>query len=131
MILRGYEVEPLVNVVAFEETVGGERAVVGAGVGQEYGESVSEQELRVSSHADAVITEAVEQEDGVAVGVMGMDHPGAQDDVVGGGDGGIGEFGVKGGGGLAHRIGFGFGGRAAGGAERAVGEVNAARAAEG
>ncbi len=92
------------NVVALEEAVGGERAAartVGAGVGKEHGESVGEKELRVSDHADAVVAEAVEKEDGVPVRVMGMDRPGAENNAVGRGDGGIGEVGVEGVGGLA------------------------------
>ena len=51
MILRGEKVEPLVNVSAFEEAVGGEWAAagaVGAGVGEKHSESVCEEELRVS-----------------------------------------------------------------------------------
>ncbi len=54
----GEEIEPLVNVVAFEKAVGGELAsacAVGARVGEKDGESVSEEELRVSGHADAVV----------------------------------------------------------------------------
>ena len=77
MNLRFQKVDPLVDVVALEQAVGGERAVagaVGAGVGEEDGESVGEEELRVSGHADAVVAEAVEEEDGVAVGVVRMDE---------------------------------------------------------
>ena len=74
MILRFHEVEPLVDVVAFEQAVGGERAAadaMGAGVGKQNGESVGEKELRVSGHADAVVSEAVKEENGVAVRVGG------------------------------------------------------------
>ncbi len=51
---------------------------------------MGEKELCVSGHADAVVAEAVEEEDGVAVGVVGVDHPGAEGYVVGSGDGGVG-----------------------------------------
>jgi len=73
----------------------------------------------------------VEKEDGVAVGMMGMDDPGAERDAVGRGDGHVGEFGVEGVCGLAKFGGFVFGERAAGGVQRAVGEVDAADSAEG
>lgn len=73
----------------------------------------------------------MEKEDGVAVGMMGMDDPGAERDAVGRGDGHVGEFGVEGVCGLAKFGGFVFGERAAGGVQRAVGEVDAADSAEG
>lgn len=85
------------NVVALDQAVGGKGAVartVGAGVGQEHGESVGEEELGISGHAEAVVAEAVEEKDGVSVGVVGMDGPGAEGDVVGRGDGGVGEVGL-------------------------------------
>ena len=122
------------NVIALEQAVGGERAVadaMGAGVGKEHGESVGEEELRVSSHADAVVAEAVEEEDRVPVGMVWMDGPGAESDGVGGGDGSVGEVGVEGVGGVAHCGDFVFGERAASGMEGAVGEVDAADGAEG
>jgi len=92
VLLRGEEVEPLVNVVAFEETVGGEIASAGAvraRVGQENSEAVSEEELCVSGHAEAVVAEAVEKDDGVAVAAMRMDRPGTEGDGVWGEDGNI------------------------------------------
>ncbi|SPE28483.1 hypothetical protein SBA2_40046 [Acidobacteriia bacterium SbA2] len=134
VLLRVEEVKPLVNVVALEQAVGGERAVaraVGAGVGKKHGESVGEEELSVSGHADAVVAEAVEEEDGVPVGVVGMDGPGAEGDVVGCRDGCVGEVGVEGVGGVAHGRGVVFGEWASRGVERAVGEVDAADGAEG
>ena len=97
MILSLEEIEPLVNVVAFEQAVGGECAAtqaVGAGVGEENGESVGEEELSVSGHAEAVVAETVEQKDRVSVGVVGMNDPGAEDGVVGCGDGDVGEIGI-------------------------------------
>jgi hypothetical protein len=98
VILRGEEVEPLVNVVAFEEAVGGEWSsayAVGAGVGEKDGESVCEEELRVSGHANAVVGQAVEENCGVSVAAMGMDDPGAEEDGVWGCDGNVCEIGVQ------------------------------------
>ena len=134
MILCLEKIEPLVNVVTFEESVGGERAAafaVGAGVGEEDGESVGEEELSVSGHAEAVVAEAVEQEDGVSVGLVRMDDPGAEDDVAGRGDGDVDEIGVEGVDGLANSGGFIFGEFAAGRVERAVGQIDSADDAEG
>ena len=82
MILRVHEVEPLVDVVALQKAVGGEWAAadaMSAGVGKQYGESVGEKELRVSGHADSVVAETVEEENGVAVRVVGADDPRKQD----------------------------------------------------
>ena len=82
MILRVHEVEPLVDVVALEESEGGERAVavaMGAGVGEQDGESVGEKELGVPGHTDSVVAETVEEENGVAVRVVGADDPRKQD----------------------------------------------------
>jgi hypothetical protein len=98
MIVRVEKFKPLMDVIAFKETVGGEWAAagsVGAGVGEEDGESVGEEELRVSGHADAVVAETVEEEDVVAVGVMGTNAPGAESDIVRRCDRGVGEIGVK------------------------------------
>ena len=63
-ILRFQKIDPLMDVVALEQAVGGERAVaraVGTGVGEKDGESVGEEQLRVSGHADAVVAEAVQE----------------------------------------------------------------------
>ena len=91
--LRGEEVEPLVDIVAFEEAIGGELATacaVSAGIGEKHGESVGEEEVRVSGHADAVVGEAVQKNDGVTVAApMGMNDPGAEGDGVWGGDGNV------------------------------------------
>ena len=129
MILRFQEIEPFMDVVALQQAVGRELAAagaMGASVGEEDGESVGEDELRVSGHAEAVVTEAVEEEDGVAVGLVRVNHPRAERDVVGCGDGGVGQIGVEGVGSVADRCDFFFRERAAGGVERAVGEVDAA-----
>ena len=50
-----------------------------AGVGKQYSESVGEKEMRVSGHTDSVVAEAVEEENGVAVRVVGADDPRKQD----------------------------------------------------
>jgi hypothetical protein len=105
MVLRGEEVEPLVNVIAFEEAVGGEWAsacAVGAGVGEQNRESVSEEELRVSGHADAIVGEAVEEDYGVPVAAVRADFPGTEDDGVRGGDGNVFESGIEVVGDVAH-----------------------------
>jgi len=103
---------------------------VGARVGEQDGESVSEEELGVSDHAHAIVAKAMEQEDGVAIGVVRMDDPGAEGDVVGCGDSGVGQVGVKSLGGVAHRDGVLIGKWAAGGVEGAIGEVDTANSAE-
>jgi hypothetical protein len=105
MILRRQQVEPLPNVVALEQTVGGERAAAGAlraGVGEEDAVAVSEQQVRVSGHADAVVAEAVKEDDGISVSVPRMDGPGTEHDRVGRGDGNVLQIGVEGVGGFDH-----------------------------
>lgn len=104
-VLRRQPVEPLPNVVALEQTVGGERAAAGAlraGVGDEDAVAVSEQQVRVSGHADAVVAEAVKEDDGISVGVPRMDGPGTEHDRVGRGDGNVLQIGVEGVGGVDH-----------------------------
>jgi hypothetical protein len=98
VIACGEEVEPLVEVVVFEKAVGGEWAAAGAvsaGIGEQDGEAVSEEELGVSGHADTVIAEAVEKNNGVAVAVVRVDGPGAESDSVWRGDGDVFEVGVE------------------------------------
>ena len=121
------------DIVSLEKTIGGKCAsafTVGAGVGEEHGESVGQEELGVSGHADAVVAEAVEEEDGISAGVVRVDGPGAEDDVVWGRDGVVAEIGVEGLRRLADCGDFIFGERAAGGMEGAVGQVDAAEGAE-
>ena len=133
MILRLQEVEPLVNVVALEKSLGGERAAAGAvsaGVGEEHGESVGEEELGVSGHADAVVAKAVEENNGVSVWVMGAEGPGAKRDGVGRCDGDVGGIGVESLSGLADRGGFFVGEWAASRVESAVGDDDAPDYAE-
>ena len=57
--------------------------------------------------------------------------PGAEGDVVGSGDGDVGEVGVEGAGGVADCGDFVFGERTAGGVEGGVGQGDAADGAEG
>lgn len=105
VILSGEEAEPLVNIITFEKAVGGEltsTSTVGACVGKKHGESVSEEELCVSGHADAVVAETVEENDGIAVTVVGMDRPGAEGNGIGRGDGNVFEIGIELVSGLAH-----------------------------
>jgi hypothetical protein len=98
MRLRGQEIEPLVDVVAFQQAVGGQLAsadAVGASVGEQDCESASEEELRVSGHADAVVGYTVEEDHGVAVAVPRMDGPGTESDGVWRGDGNGFEVGIE------------------------------------
>ncbi len=55
---------------------------------------MSEEKLRIAGHAEAIVAETVEQEDGVVVGVARNDEPGAQGDGVRRGDGDIDDVGV-------------------------------------
>jgi len=85
MVPRGEPVEPLVNIVAFEEAVGGKGTAtpaMSAGVWEENGEAVSEQESSVAGHANAVVGEAMEEEHGVAIALAGLDDPGTQDNAI-------------------------------------------------
>src|SRR5579862_6183825 len=93
MILRIQEVDPLMNIEAFQQSVGSEFAAadaMSASVGKEHGEPVGQQELSVSRHADAVVTEAVEEEDSITVFLSRMDFPCAKCCAIGDGDGDVG-----------------------------------------
>ena len=88
----------------FEEAVGCERAAadaVSACVGEKDGELVREEELGVSDHAEAIVGEAVENKDGIAVRVARTDEPGLQRCSVWRRDGRVFEFCVESVGGLA------------------------------
>src|SRR5579864_1931291 len=133
MIARVQEIKPLVNVVALEETVGGEWAAaeaVSASVGEEDSESVGEEELRVSGHADAVVAEAVEENYGVAVIMMRIHFPGAESCAVGGCDGDVVEICFGRLSGLAKFGGFSFCERASDWVESGIGQLDAAYGAE-
>ena len=108
MILGGEPVEPLMNVVAFDEAVSCEVASAGAvsaSIGKQNAEAMAEEELCVAGHADAIVGEAMEEDDGFAVGIVRMDVPGAEDDAVGRGDGNVFKFGIEGMGDLTHGYG--------------------------
>ena len=133
MIARVQEIKPLVNVVALEETVGGERAAaeaVSASVGEEHAEAVGEEELSVSGHADAVVAEAVEENYGVSVFVMRIHFPGAESCAVGSCDGDVVEICFGRLSGLAKFGGVTFGEWASGWVESGVGQVDSAYGAE-
>ncbi len=133
MILRDEEIDPLVDIVLLQEAISGERATanaVGAAVGEEHCESVSQKELRVSSHPNAIVAKAVEKKYDVAVFLVGMNFPCAQDDAVGRGDGDVSEFGLHCENRLAGFSYFVLRERAPGRVKCAVGEVDASRDAE-
>ena len=131
--LRDKEVKPLVNVVAFQKAVGGEltsTCAVGARIGEQDRESVSEEELGVSSHADAIVAETVEQHYGIAVAAMRMDGPGTERGGVRSGDGNIFEIGLEVASNPSH-YGFVFlSQRSAGRMHSAVGDIDAGYGAE-
>jgi len=130
MVPRGEPVEPLVNVVAFEQTVGGEGTAapaMSAGVWEENGEAVSEQESCIAGHANAVVAEAVEEEHGVAIALAGPDDPGAEDNVILRCNGDVFDLGVEG---LAHCGFFFLGQGTARGVQGSVGYEDAADATE-
>src|ERR1700758_1201309 len=133
MIVRDEEVEPLMDVVALEEAVGGELAAtgaVGASVGKEHVESVRNEELGVTGHADAVIALAMEEYYGITVFVTRTNFPSAKSCAVGGGEGNVGKFGFERSSGLAKFGNLIFDERASGRMKRAVSEVDAADCAE-
>jgi len=133
MIATIQEIEPLMDVVPFEESVGGEFAAtnaVGASVGEEDSESVGNQELRVSAHADAVVAEAVEENYGVSVIVMRIHFPGAESCAIGSCDGNVVEICFGRLSRLAKFGGFSFGEWPSGWVECGVGQVDATNGAE-
>jgi len=85
MSLCDEEVEPLMNVIAFEKAEGGKLSstcAVGARIGEQDREPVRKQELGVSGHADAVVAESVEEDCCVAVAAVRADRPGTESDGV-------------------------------------------------
>ena len=98
VILCEKEIEPLLDVVAFEKAVGGEFAsagAVGARAGEKNGETSREKKLCVSRHSDAVVGEAVQKNYSVAIGVMRLDCPGAHGCAVWCADGDVCEIGIQ------------------------------------
>ncbi len=74
-------VEDGLGVVAFEPAVGGELAfagAVGAGVHHDDAVAGAEEKFGLGDDADAVVGDAVEEEDPVAVGMIGADDPAAE-----------------------------------------------------
>ena len=125
--------QPLMDIVAFEDTVGREFSfahAMSARVGEEQGESTSEQELRVSSHAKAVVAEAMKQNGRVSVGAMWTNNPGTENCSIGSCDGDVGQVCVEGAEMIACPGDFAFGQRAAYWMECAIGEVDACHGAE-
>ena len=87
--------------------------------------------MSVSEHADAVVAEAMEEEDCAAVRVMGVDAPGVEVDLIGSRDGCVTEVGVEAVGEVAGGGDF-FGGQGtARGVEGGVGDEDAGHHAEG
>ncbi len=76
---------------------------MGAGVGQQHGETVRQEKLRRARHAEAIIAEAMKENDGVGIIAMRANLPSAEDGCVGGGDGNVAEVGIKIVGDLTHR----------------------------
>lgn len=96
--MRVEEIDPLVNVIAFEKAVGGElpsACSVGARVGHEYSESMGQEKLRVSGHANAVVAKTMEQKNCIAVGVMRLNQPGTEGDTIARGERSIAQLGVQ------------------------------------
>src|SRR5579863_8805367 len=68
---------------------------MGTGIGEEHRESVREQKLRVSRHAEAVVADSVKKQDGIAIGLRRPNEPTAQNRRVGSCDGDVLYNGVK------------------------------------
>lgn len=90
MLILGEPVEPLTDVIALEQTVGGDGAAaraVSAGVREKNGEVVSKQELRIAEHAGAVVAKTVQGDHGDVVWFGRCEEPSAELDVVARSDG--------------------------------------------
>ncbi len=59
---------------------------VGAGVHHDDAVAGAKKEFGLADHADAVVGDAVEEEDPVAVGMVGADDPAVEEDAVGSAD---------------------------------------------
>ncbi len=64
---------------------------MGARVRKKNGEAVCEKNPRVSSHADAIVSETVKKNYGVAVAAIRVNDPGAEGDRFWGSDGDVGQ----------------------------------------
>ena len=74
------------DIVALEQAEGGEWTIadaMGTSVGEKNDEAVGDEELRVSGHTEAVVAEAMEEEDGVPIRMVWVNGPGAKGDVIG------------------------------------------------
>lgn len=132
-ILRGEEVDPLMDVVALEKAVGGKRAAahaVSASVGEQDGEMVAEEELCISCHAEAVVGETVEKKDGIAVRIVRTDKPRLEHYSIRRSDRDVFKLSVESAGGLAGVGDLGVSKRMAGRVKCAVGNEDAGDCAE-
>lgn len=83
------EVQPLMNVVSFEDAVGGQLASAGtvcAGIGEKYGVPVCEKKVGISDHTEAIVAETVKHNRGVSACIVWLQKPSTKGCVVGGGD---------------------------------------------
>lgn len=106
MVARDEPVEPLANIVAFEQTIGSKgpaTPAMRAGVWEEHSEPVSKQEPCVAGHTNAVVCEAVEEEHGLAITLAGLNDPGAENNVIWRCYGNVLDLGADRVNGLAHR----------------------------
>src|SRR5882762_6403549 len=90
-------IKPAVNVLRFQQTVGGKFAAAGPvrpSIGHEDAEAVTQEEFRVANHTQPIVTETVQQDDGCPVAAPGPDSPGAQGCSVAGRDMNVGHLGV-------------------------------------
>ena len=74
------------GVVALEPAVGGDGAIagtMGAGVHHDDAVTGAKQKFGMADHADAVVGDAMEEKDPVAVGMIGPDDPAAEEDAIG------------------------------------------------
>ena len=94
---------------------------MGARVGEQDNESVREEELGVSGHADAIVALAMEEHYGIAVAAVRMERPGTERDGVRSDDGNILEIRIEVVSDLAHCCFLVLSQRAADGMQSAVG----------
>ena len=133
MLFRLQEIEPLMNVVPLEQALSRERASahsVSACVRQEHSESVRDQQLRISGHADAVVSQPVKQNDGISVAVQRTKSPRAKPDTIGRGRRYLLQIGIQCARVMAHGGRFLFGQWPPSRMQRAVGNINPADGAK-
>ncbi len=133
MLFRIQEIEALMNIVPLEQSICREFAsahAVSPGVRHEDGESVRNQQLRISSHADAVVAKPVKQNDGISVAVQWTNSPRAKYDTVRRCGGHLLKIGVQCASVMSHGGKFVFGQWPPRGMQRPVGEINTADGAK-